>query len=126
MLTRFYGSFRARLGANDDTKKKKLLQDSRLGRLRKLAAGIRTVAPSGLDTVVVLRSVRARFMPVKVVMRVDEASRPRLSALHPFLRSVKPRGGKPTAYVCERFTCQLPVTDREALAAQLVGDTVEG
>ncbi len=31
---------KARLGANDDTKKKKLLQDARLGRLRKLAAGI--------------------------------------------------------------------------------------
>jgi len=27
--------------------------------------------------------------------------------------------GRPTAYVCERFTCRLPVTDRGALAAQL-------
>jgi uncharacterized protein DUF6079 len=31
---------KARLGANDDAKKKKLLQDPRLGRLRKLAMGI--------------------------------------------------------------------------------------
>jgi hypothetical protein len=31
---------KARLGATDDTKKKKLLQDARLGRLRKVAAGI--------------------------------------------------------------------------------------
>jgi hypothetical protein len=26
--------------------------------------------------------------------------------------------GKPTAYVCERFVCRLPVTDPEALAGQ--------
>jgi uncharacterized protein YyaL (SSP411 family) len=29
--------------------------------------------------------------------------------------------GKPTAYVCENYACQLPVTDGEALAAQLGG-----
>ncbi|MEO7664921.1 MAG: hypothetical protein ABIV26_07315, partial [Candidatus Limnocylindrales bacterium] len=27
--------------------------------------------------------------------------------------------GRPTAYVCRSFACQLPVTDPDALAAQL-------
>ena len=27
--------------------------------------------------------------------------------------------GAPTAYVCENYACQLPVTDAAALAAQL-------
>jgi uncharacterized protein YyaL (SSP411 family) len=27
--------------------------------------------------------------------------------------------GKPTAYVCRNYACQLPVTDPEDLAAQL-------
>ena len=29
--------------------------------------------------------------------------------------------GVPTAYVCENYACQLPVTNAEALAAQLDG-----
>jgi hypothetical protein len=42
---------RARLGANDDTKKKKLLQDARLGQLRKLAAGIELLPRTQLTDV---------------------------------------------------------------------------
>ncbi len=32
--------------------------------------------------------------------------------------------GKPTAFVCENYACQLPVTDPEALAGQLSGSVV--
>jgi uncharacterized protein YyaL (SSP411 family) len=28
-------------------------------------------------------------------------------------------GGQPTAYVCQHYVCQLPVTDPDALARQL-------
>ena len=29
--------------------------------------------------------------------------------------------GKPTAYVCQNYVCQLPVTESDALANQLKG-----
>jgi hypothetical protein len=35
------------------------------------------------------------------------------------LREMKPVDGKATAYVCENFTCQAPVTDPAALRALL-------
>ncbi|MGH2635280.1 MAG: thioredoxin domain-containing protein, partial [Actinomycetota bacterium] len=61
-----------------------------------------------------------RFVPnhvLAVAAPDDEASREAVALLleRPQLE------GRPTAYVCERFTCKLPVTDPEALAAQLTG-----
>jgi uncharacterized protein YyaL (SSP411 family) len=37
----------------------------------------------------------------------------------PLLADRTALGGRATAYVCEHFVCQLPVTEPEALAAQL-------
>jgi hypothetical protein len=37
----------------------------------------------------------------------------------PLLRGRTARDGRATAYVCERFACQLPVTDPASLAMQL-------
>lgn len=37
----------------------------------------------------------------------------------PLLANRDQLNGKPTAYVCQNFTCQLPVTNMQALAAQL-------
>ncbi|MFB3737374.1 MAG: thioredoxin domain-containing protein, partial [Candidatus Velamenicoccus archaeovorus] len=56
-----------------------------------------------------------RFLPnhvLAVAAPGDETS----SAAVPLLRDRVPRDGSPTAYVCERFVCRLPVTDPEALA----------
>jgi uncharacterized protein YyaL (SSP411 family) len=41
----------------------------------------------------------------------------------PLLRDRTPLDGRPSAYVCEGFVCSLPVTEVEALLAQLVGST---
>ena len=78
--------------------------------------------------------VFGRFLPNKVVVGYDPSDKedppvappyqggvggvPRL----PDLPLLKDRGmidGKPTVYVCQNYACQLPVTEPEALAAQL-------
>jgi uncharacterized protein YyaL (SSP411 family) len=46
-----------------------------------------------------LRVIRSRFLPNAVVMLASEASLPMPAV-----------GGAATAYVCENFACQLPVT----------------
>ncbi|HEX9121835.1 MAG TPA: thioredoxin domain-containing protein, partial [Actinomycetota bacterium] len=61
-----------------------------------------------------------RFLPnhvLAVAAPDDETSR----AAVPLLHDRELVDGKPTAYVCERFACKLPVTDPEALVAQLTG-----
>jgi uncharacterized protein YyaL (SSP411 family) len=42
-----------------------------------------------------------------------------LAARRPYLADMKPVGGRATAYVCENFACQVPVTGPEQLRAQL-------
>jgi len=37
-----------------------------------------------------------------------------------FIRTATPVEGKPAAYVCENFTCQLPITDPEELRRELI------
>jgi len=53
----------------------------------------------------------------RVVAHVDSAAA--VPALAPLTRARSVRDGKAAAYVCERFACQAPVTDPEALAALL-------
>jgi uncharacterized protein YyaL (SSP411 family) len=42
-----------------------------------------------------------------------------LASLLPFVGPMRMRESRATAYVCRAFTCREPVTDVEALAAQL-------
>jgi uncharacterized protein YyaL (SSP411 family) len=68
-----------------------------------------------------LRAVRSRFIPVKIVMLVEDSTKEKLSSLLPFLRSVHAVKGKPTAYVCVHYACDLPTTDLSEL-----GDLLDG
>jgi uncharacterized protein YyaL (SSP411 family) len=61
---------------------------------------------------------RARFLPNAVIAVGEPHDEEAMDAVA-VLRDRPQVDGLPTAYVCERFTCRLPVTDPEDLADQL-------
>jgi uncharacterized protein YyaL (SSP411 family) len=71
------------------------------------------------DTKELLRVVHETFLPHKVLMVLDEASRLVFEA--PFLRGMKQINGRATAYVCRDFTCRQPVNEPDELRAELLG-----
>ncbi|MDQ6665066.1 MAG: thioredoxin domain-containing protein [Acidobacteriota bacterium] len=58
-----------------------------------------------------LRVLHARFLPETIVMLADEG----LSRHNAAIEKMKPIDGRATAYVCENFTCKLPITDPSKL-----------
>ena len=77
------------------------------------------VGPTDADsTRAMLREVSARFMPNKVAVGMADPANPPLKD-SPLLEQRVMQDGQPTAYVCENYACQLPVTDAVSLAAQL-------
>jgi uncharacterized protein YyaL (SSP411 family) len=86
-----------------------------IGRPREIAI----VGPANSDeTRALRRAVFGRFLPNRVVAGASGTGYP---ARIPLLQDRPLRDGKPTAYVCEGYVCQAPVTTPEALAAQLTG-----
>ena len=65
-----------------------------------------------------LEAVSTRFMPNRVLVGVADPANPPLKD-SPLLEQRVMQDGRPTAYVCENYACQLPVTDAAALAQQL-------
>jgi uncharacterized protein len=77
------------------------------------------VGPAGGDGLAPMAAeVFGRYLPNVVVAggRTGDAAAVRGV---PLLEGREAIDGKPTAYVCRNSTCELPVTDREALARQL-------
>ena len=68
------------------------------------------------DTRALARTVFERFLPNKVVAAAAPGATP---PDIPLLADRPSRDGKATAYVCENYTCQAPVTTPQELAAQL-------
>ena len=75
-------------------------------------------AAGGGETRALLRVVWARYLPNKIVAQADEGDA-RAAELVPLLRERPMIGGRATAYVCEHYACQQPVTSPEELGLQL-------
>ena len=69
-------------------------------------------------TSALLREVNRRYLPNRVLVGAGEEGTTASTGL-PLLEGRGMVDGRPTAYVCENYACQLPVTDAESLAAQL-------
>ena len=75
-------------------------------------------------TQALLDTVFHRFLPNKVVMGVEPPLSPTVGNSGsdiPLLTGRGMVGGLPSAYVCQNYACQLPVTDPAGLAEQLSG-----
>ena len=77
--------------------------------------------PDAADTKALLHEVRGVFSPGQIVFLADGAKNQEwLATKLEFFRTVAPVDGKAAAYVCENFTCQVPITEpaklRELLA----------
>ena len=68
-----------------------------------------------------IKAVYQRFMPNKILVfhPADKREATKIIKLIPFLENQIPLEHKATAYVCEKYTCKLPVTDLEKLKAEL-------
>ena len=75
-------------------------------------------APAGEDTGELLRTVRRAYRP-NAVLALRAPDDERAADLVPLLADRGLIDGVATAYVCEHYVCQQPVTTPEALKAQL-------
>jgi hypothetical protein len=81
------------------------------------------VAPRGIDDVAPLaREAFGRYLP-NLVAAGAVAGQSQAATGIPLLTDRGVVDGKPTAYVCRNYTCELPVTDTAALARQLDAGT---
>jgi len=72
------------------------------------------------DTRTMLRTIHERYLPNAIVILANGGeSQKTLARLLPFLETVKPVGGKATAYVCVNYACQLPTNDIDKMIALL-------
>ncbi|WP_396624221.1 thioredoxin domain-containing protein [Luteitalea sp.] len=89
-------------------------------------AGLRQIvivgAPDDPATLALHDVVAQTYLPFSVVVPVAPGhAQAHLAHLLPFLETLTLRDGRPTAYVCEGFTCQAPTTDPDTLARHLGG-----
>jgi uncharacterized protein YyaL (SSP411 family) len=74
------------------------------------------------DTKAMVRAIRTRFLPNKVVLfNPDERESPEIAKLAEFTKNQSSIGGRATAYVCMNYNCKLPTTDINKMLELLNG-----
>ncbi len=83
------------------------------------------ISSSGVDWPPLAAEIFGRYLPNRVVagMRAGDSE---AAAGIPLLEGRTVIDGKSTAYVCRNYACQMPVTEREALAKLVDGGLQEG
>jgi len=78
--------------------------------------------PASPDTRELLRQVNTRFLPNKILLVADGgAGQQQLTRWLPFVARCSSRGGRATAYICEKYVCKQPTTDARVVAQLLSG-----
>jgi uncharacterized protein YyaL (SSP411 family) len=74
------------------------------------------------NTKKLLNAIHSRYIPIRVIALLDPDSKDaeELAKKIPLLSGRELIGDKATAYVCENFTCKLPVTSPGELVKQLI------
>ncbi|WDT75039.1 MAG: thioredoxin domain-containing protein [Candidatus Manganitrophus sp.] len=75
--------------------------------------------PKSPETERLLAGIQRLYLPNKVLFRVDPGQ-PHETPLPDPVKGKKMIDGKPTVYICHHFTCSQPLTDWEAIRAQLI------
>lgn len=70
--------------------------------------------PDDAKTKAMVAVLRERYLP-NAVWHLRPPEPQQLLELAPYLDPLEPRDGRATAYVCERFACQAPVSEPESL-----------
>ncbi len=74
------------------------------------------------NTKELLREINSRYLPNTLVLQVNGGENQKfLEKYLPFIETVSKIDGKASAYVCENFTCKMPVNTRRNLALLLDG-----
>ena len=75
--------------------------------------------PDAADVRAMRRELAARFLPTAITLFADKAFIAKRGTAMPFIKTMKPIGGKATAYVCVNFSCKLPTNDPKILRKKL-------
>jgi uncharacterized protein YyaL (SSP411 family) len=98
-----------------------------IGRAVPMMAAALSTYRAGLQQIVIVgkegradleRAAAARYRPFAITLALDD-NQEAISALAPWIAAMQPLGHQATAFVCQNFACERPVTSAEELQQRL-------